>query len=233
MTVPKESWKMFNRISPSYDRINRILSLGMDQTWRRLAASHLPKKPDLRLLDLASGTGDQLIACLEYGKSIQQAIGIDLSEEMLRIAKEKMTAKSYKDKISFMTADAEKIPFPDASFDAATFSFGIRNVSDPLLSLRQIKRVLKPQGKCLILEFSLPPQPFKQFHLFYLRHILPRIGGWLSKNPDAYRYLNQTIETFPYGKAFCSLMETAGFTSIQTIPMALGAVTLYVGETPC
>ena len=233
MTAPKESWKMFNRISPSYDRINRILSLGMYQNWRHSVAAHLPKKPAIRLLDLASGTGDQLIACLESGASINEAVGIDLSEEMLRIAKEKITAKSYKNKVSFLTADAEQIPFADASFDAATFSFGIRNVSDPLLSLKQIKRILKPQGKCLILEFSMPKQPFKPFHLFYLRHILPRIGGWLSKNPDAYRYLNQTIETFPSGKAFCSLMETAGFSSIKTVPMALGAVTLYVGETSC
>ncbi len=226
----RESWKMFDRISPNYDRINRILSLGMDRGWRQRTALHLPQIPNLKLLDLASGTGDQLIACLECGASIQSAVGIDLAEEMLQIARGKIKRKTYKDRICFSCADAENLPFADASFDAATFSFGIRNVSDPLRALKQIWRVLNPNGRCLVLEFSLPSQPFKALHLFYLRQLLPRIGGWLSKNPDAYRYLNRTIETFPYGNAFCSLMETAGFLSLRKIRMACGAVTLYLGE---
>jgi demethylmenaquinone methyltransferase/2-methoxy-6-polyprenyl-1,4-benzoquinol methylase len=116
------------------------------------------------------------------------------------------------------------------SFDAATFSFGIRNVSDPLRALKEIHRILKPKGRSLVLEFSLPPKPIRGFFLFYLRHILPRIAGFISKNYQAYRYLNQTIEHFPSGKEFCLLMKEAGFLRLREIPMNLGSVTLYVGE---
>ncbi|MBI5273148.1 MAG: bifunctional demethylmenaquinone methyltransferase/2-methoxy-6-polyprenyl-1,4-benzoquinol methylase UbiE [Chlamydiia bacterium] len=226
----QESWKMFNLISPNYDRINQVLSLGMDKNWRRLAASKLTAKTGIALLDVACGTGDQIISLFAAGVPIKTAIGIDLATEMLDIAKKKIDAKDYRKKVALMHADAEKLPFPDASFDAVTFSFGIRNVPDRDASLREIHRVLKPGGNCLILEFSLPPFPFKYPHLFYLRHILPKIGGLLSNNFAAYRYLNQTIETFPYGKAFCALLEKAKFTHIDTLTASLGAVTLYSGK---
>ncbi len=217
----KESWKIFDRISGSYDQINRIVSFGQDRSWRKKCSAYLP--PNGKLLDLATGTGDQIIACLD---KVETAIGIDLSFEMLEIAKKKISAPN----VEFKIGDAEKIPFPDAQFDAATFSFGIRNVTDPLTSFKEIFRVLKPRGRCLILEFSLPPKIIRPFYLFYLRHILPRIGGWISKDPHAYQYLNQTIETFPSGKEFCFLMEKGGFRVIDRKTMALGAVSLYVGE---
>ena len=225
----KKSWQMFDQISPNYDQINRILSFGMDLSWRRFAASHLPKALDLHLLDVASGTGDQLIACMESGASIASSIGIDLSQEMLRIGEKKIAQKPYRERTELLLGDAEKLPFADGSFDAATFSFGIRNVVHPIQALQEMRRVLNPKGVGLILEFSLPPQPFKFFHLFYLRYLLPWIGGLFSKDRVAYRYLNQTIEAFPYGKAFCSLMEQAGFCQVEAFPLALGAVTLYRG----
>ncbi len=232
MTEPtrREVWKMFDLISPTYDRINRILSLGMDQGWRKKCAKHLPPEKSLKILDLATGTGDQLSALFESNASIQSATGIDLSQEMLQIAAKKFQTKPYGQKVRFLRADAEKIPFAASLFHVATFSFGIRNVTDPLASLKEIHRILKSGGKCLILEFSLPPKPIRGFYLFYLRHILPRIGGLLSKNPEAYKYLNQTIETFPSGKEFCLLLKKAQFEKIMAYPMALGAVTLYVGE---
>lgn len=220
-------WKMFDAISPTYDRINRILSLGMDRRWRKRVAEYLPPQKNLKILDLATGTGDQALALLNSKASIESIIGIDLSVEMLALAKKKLG-----DKTEFIRADAEKLPFAEKSFDAATFSFGIRNVNDPLNSLKAIHRVLKTKGRCLILEFSLPPKPIRGFFLFYLRHILPRIGGLLSRKPAAYRYLNQTIEHFPSGKDFCLLMKEAGFTRLRAVPMALGGVTLYVGEKP-
>jgi demethylmenaquinone methyltransferase/2-methoxy-6-polyprenyl-1,4-benzoquinol methylase len=223
-------WKMFDTLSPHYDRLNAILSFGMDRGWRRRVASHLPKRENLRLLDLATGTADQLIACFESGASIQSGVGVDLSAEMLKIGNAKLSGKPYRLQAALQMADVEKLPFHDASFDATTFSFGIRNIQSPLASLKEIHRVLKPGGRCLILELSMPPQPLRGPHLFYLRHILPRLGGFLSKQKQAYTYLNQTIETFPSGTAFCSLMESASFRSIETIPMALGAVTLYLGE---
>ncbi len=221
----QDVWKMFDIISPTYDQVNRILSLGMDQRWRKMVAKHLPLKNNLKILDIATGTGDQALALLKSKAPIQSIIGIDLSTEMLEIAKKKGLSKT-----EFLRADAEKLPFQNGSFDAVTFSFGIRNVTDPLISLKETHRVLKPRGRALILEFSLPPKPIRGFYLFYLRHLLPRIGGLLSRKPDAYRYLNQTIEHFPSGKDFCLLMKKVGFTRLRAIPMALGGVTLYIGE---
>lgn len=223
----QDVWKMFDIISPTYDRINRILSLGMDRKWRKAAASHLPLQKNLKILDLATGTGDQAIALLQSKASIQSITGVDLSTEMLEIARKKLASKAQ-----FFRADAEKLPFPAAHFDAATFSFGIRNVNTPLTALQEIHRVLKPKGRALILEFSLPPKPIRSFYLFYLRHILPRLGGFLSKKPEAYRYLNETIEHFPSGKEFCLLMKEAGFSRLRALPMALGGVTLYIGDKP-
>jgi len=220
-------WKMFDQISKSYDRINRVLSFGQDVSWRKKVAKEMPLKPHLKVLDLATGTGDQLIALFKAGLSIQRAVGIDLSEEMLKIGRTKVASNP---KIELLHGDAQKLPFADQTFDATTFSFGIRNVGDPLVSLKEIHRVLKPRGRCLILEFSMPPAYIRPFFLFYLRKILPRIGGLLSKNAAAYHYLNRTIESFPSGEAFLSLMKEAGFSSLKKIPMNFGGVTLYIGD---
>jgi demethylmenaquinone methyltransferase/2-methoxy-6-polyprenyl-1,4-benzoquinol methylase len=227
MTNPsrEDVWKMFDKLSPTYDQINRLVSFGMDLRWRKKVAKFLPPQKNLKILDLATGTGDQALALIKSSASIQSITGIDLSSEMLEIAKRKIPSK-----MEFIRADAEKLPFKAMSFDAATFSFGIRNVSDPLRALKEIHRILKPKGRSLVLEFSLPPKPIRGFFLFYLRHILPRIAGFISKNYQAYRYLNQTIEHFPSGKEFCLLMKEAGFLRLREIPMNLGSVTLYVGE---
>jgi demethylmenaquinone methyltransferase/2-methoxy-6-polyprenyl-1,4-benzoquinol methylase len=124
-----------------------------------------------------------------------------------------------------------EIPFPDESFDCVTISFGIRNASDVPLCLREIHRVLKKGGRLLILEGSIPSNRIIQaFHLIYLRHMLPRIGSWISKNKDAYVYLNQTIETFPCGSAFCKLLTEAGYSSATFTPLTFGAVTIYQGD---
>lgn len=221
----QDVWKMFDLISPSYDRINRILSLGMDRRWRKRLTQFLPERGNLKVIDLATGTGDQILALLNSGASIQSVKGIDLSNEMLHIAKKKL-----KDRAQLIHADAEKLPFADKSFDVATFSFGIRNVTTPSSALKEIYRVLTPKGRCLILEFSLPPKPIRGFFLFYLRHVLPRVGGFLSRKQAAYKYLNDTIEHFPSGKEFCLLMKEAGFTRLRAIPMSLGGVTLYIGD---
>ena len=228
----QDVWQMFDRISPTYDRINRLVSFGQDRSWRRSVAKYLPEKKSIRLLDLATGTGDQLITLLEECGRIDKAVGIDLSSEMLKIASQKIQSKPYCNKVVLQRADAQSLPFPTNSFDATSFSFGIRNVPSPKITLREIYRVLRHKGRCLILEFSLPPQPIRPFYLFYLRYLLPQIGKIISKDTGAYRYLNQTIETFPYGKAFAVLMKEAGFHQIEIHPMALGAVSLYVGIKP-
>ncbi len=221
---------MFNAIAKRYDRGNRILSFGIDQKWRKLLTQHLPNKNDLRLLDLATGTCDQLLTLMETEK-ITEAIGIDLAEEMLAIGKKKVAASSYADQIELKCASALEIPAPDASFDCVTISFGIRNVQGNCL--KEIFRLLSPGGRALILEFSLPENRIVRFlHLLYLRKILPTIGGWISKEKSAYRYLNQTIETYPYGKAFLSLMEKEGFVNLKALPLTFGVATLYIGDKP-
>ena len=222
-----DAWKIFDQISKKYDKINRVLSLGQDTRWRKKVAKNLPLKPHLDILDLATGTADQLLALFHSKVSIKRAVGIDLSKEMLKIGREKIAAFP---KAKLIHGDAQKIPFEDSTFDATTFSFGIRNVEDPLVSLKEIYRVLKPTGRCLILEFSIPSPIVKPFFLLYLRKILPKLGGFLSNNLEAYRYLNRTIESFPSGNAFLEIMKEAGFTSLRKISMNLGSVTLYIGD---
>lgn len=225
-----EIWKMFNALSPTYDRTNFVLSLGLDQRWRKQVAKYLPARGHLKILDLATGTADQLIALFDAKASIRSAVGIDLAADMMAIGRQKVDGKFYGKRIQFVEADAQKLPFPENHFDAATFSFGIRNVPSPLTALQEAHRVLTPFGRCLILEFSLPKRPIRWGYLLYLRYILPWIGGLLSKDPAAYRYLNQTIEGFPHGQAFLALMSQAGFKQVRAYSMALGGVTLYVGE---
>lgn len=218
-------WKMFDAISSTYDRTNRIISFGRDVHWREKVADFLPPQKNLSILDLATGTGDQALALIKSKASIQSITGVDPSPEMLKIAKTKIPSK-----MQFLIGHAEKLSFKSFTFDAVTFSFGIRNTTDPLKALKEIYRVLKQKGRTLILEFSLPPQPIRSFFLIYLRYILPMIAGFISKNRSAYRYLNQTIEHFPSGKEFCLIMKEAGFKRIQMVPMNLGSVTLYIGE---
>ncbi len=221
---------MFDQISPTYDRTNRVLSLGLDLRWRKKVARYLPARPHCHVLDLATGTADQLIALFEAGASIQSAVGVDLAEEMLELGRKKVGKKPYRERVELLEGNAERLSFLPNSFDAVTCSFGIRNVSNVPSALKEVHRVLRPLGRVLILEFSLPKRPVLWGYLLYLRHILPWVGGRLSKNPEAYRYLNQTIETFPSGRDFCLKMEQAGFKQVKAHPMALGAVTLYVGE---
>ena len=223
---PETVSKMFDRISPSYDRVNRILSFGLDMRWRRKLAQHLPNEP-FKLLDLATGTGDQIFALLKNNPPLIQAIGLDFSEKMLEIARVKCSDR----RISFIHGDAQQLPFANQTFDVATFSFGIRNVANPLSALSEIARVLKPKGRCLILEFSLPKRKlFCKPYVWYLRTLLPRLGGWISKDVAAYRYLNQTIEAFASGEEFLTWMRNSGFKTAKSVPILFGSVSLYVGE---
>lgn len=222
--------EMFNAISPSYDRVNRILSLGIDKGWRKKMRSHLPPGNNLSLLDLATGTADQLLSLME-DERIAEGVGIDLAEEMLVFGQKKVIGSKYKDNITLKVGSALAIPSEEDSFDCVTISFGIRNVQDPSLCLSEMHRVLKPCGRALILEFSLPTNRLvRSAHLLYLRRILPFVGGIVSGKRSAYSYLNKTIEAFPYGKAFCHLMEEAGFDNVRALPLSFGIATLYLGE---
>jgi len=221
---------MFNAISPTYDRVNRILSFGLDVHWRKKLLSFLPPGQNLKGLDLATGTCDQLLCLMKTGK-FQYGMGIDLAQEMLAKGKEKVFHFPFAKKVDLKVASALQIPAEDGVFDCVTISFGIRNVESVHNCLKEMLRVLTPGGKGLILEFSLPNKKLVRFlHLLYLRRILPFVGGLVSRKKSAYTYLNQTIESFPYGDAFCREMREVGFQNIKAHPLTFGVATLYVGE---
>nr|MBI3618013.1 bifunctional demethylmenaquinone methyltransferase/2-methoxy-6-polyprenyl-1,4-benzoquinol methylase UbiE [Candidatus Omnitrophota bacterium]MBI5025044.1 bifunctional demethylmenaquinone methyltransferase/2-methoxy-6-polyprenyl-1,4-benzoquinol methylase UbiE [Candidatus Omnitrophota bacterium] len=232
--IPKsDSWRMFDEISPRYDLLNRLLSLGLDVFWRRQLVRFLPARTgrDLSLLDLATGTADVPLTLVRRGKNIEYAVGIDLADKMLAIGREKVTRAKLEDKILLSHGDASHIAFNADVFNVVTMAFGIRNVADPLRVLREMRRVLKPRGRALILEFSLPENStLRAPHLFYLRAVVPTIGGLISGHGEAYRYLNQTIEQFPCGAAFCAIMADAGFHNVTAHPLLGGIATIYAGE---
>ena len=226
-----QSWQMFNTISSRYDFLNHFLSFGLDRSWRRKVAKSLTSQPHQRVLDLATGTADTLLAFLKYNPHVVSAVGIDLADKMLDIGRGKVRQEKFEDKIILQHGDASQIPFGDQSFHATSIVFGIRNVVDPMIVLKEMYRVLKVGGRALILEFSLPANCFvRAVHLFYLRTVVPFIGWLFSGNYHAYRYLNLTIEEFPYGEKFCALMRQAGFQSIKTHPLFFGAATIYQGD---
>ncbi len=226
-----EIWKMFDQISPTYDRVNRVMTFGCDQLWRKQLCTFLPSHTGLNILDCATGTGDQIFALLEKNGNINSVVGIDLAETMIAIGKQKLAQKPYREKVSWQVASALEIPFPEGQFDCVTISFGIRNVTDVMAAFQEFRRVLKPGGRVLILEGTVPQQKWlKALYLFYLRKILPRIGGFISRNTDAYRYLNKTIETFPQGERFCGLMRAAGYMKVKANPVFGGIVTVYQGD---
>lgn len=222
----KTSFEIFNRIAKSYDSVNRILSFGLDVGWRNRVGALLPHGRTLRLLDLATGTADQVIMLCDSNQNIESAVGMDLSEEMLDIGRTKISR--FNGKIRLETGDAVQLPIKDAQYDAITISFGIRNIDDVLASMREMYRVLNDGGKALILEFSLPENPMIRFgHLFYLRWVLPLVGGLISGDYAAYKYLNTSIEEFPYGDAFCELLSEAGFEKVRAHPLTYGIATIY------
>ena len=227
--TPAKSWQMFDQISNHYDLLNRLLSLGLDKNWRRELKYYLPEGTDLSLLDLATGTGDVLLTLIK-APSIATGHGIDLSKNMLQAAQDKITNTGLRSQLTVSEGDAAQIPFENGKFDVVTISFGIRNTESPQKVLSEIFRVLKKNGRALILEFSLPANPvLRSLALFYLRTIVPGIGGLISGNAEAYRYLNRTIEQFPCGESFCDLMQEAGFRIVRFDPLTFGIATIYQG----
>ncbi len=232
LIFPKnESWKVFNLISKRYDFLNRLLSFGLDIRWRDRLAALVPEKPNVKLLDLATGTADVAITLAEKRPNIQSIIGLDMAAQMLKIGQAKIDKKGLSAKIMLQEGDAQKLPFMDDTFDCLTISFGIRNIPELRLVMIEMFRVLKPGGRALILEFSLPKNPIlKLGDIIYLRVFVPILGFLFSGNYRAYKYLNQTIEQFPYGERFCKILKQMGFTNIAAHPLLGGVATIYVGE---
>lgn len=227
----QDVYRMFDRIASRYDLVNRLLSFGQDIMWRKKLAALLPQRQSQSILDLATGTGDVLLSLVKYSKKIRYGLGLDMSAKMLAQARRKLTGSAISENLSLVRADATSIPCCDNSFDVVTIAFGIRNVTDVKESLREMHRVLNDSGKVLILEFSLPPNLLiRKLHLFYLRYLLPAIGGLIAGDKAAYHYLNRTIESFPYGSEFLKLLDEAGFKSTKAHPLTFGVATIYEGE---
>jgi demethylmenaquinone methyltransferase/2-methoxy-6-polyprenyl-1,4-benzoquinol methylase len=225
----KESWKVFDQIAPTYDRINKILSMGVDILWRKHFRRNLPDQNGLTCIDLATGTADVAIE-LAKDTRVASVLGTDLSKEMIAYGKKKAERSDYSAKILLKIGDGVTIPEKDSSFDVLTVAFGTRNFPDYRTSLKNMVRVLKPGGRAMILEFSLPSRAIIRVpYLFYFRSVLPRIGNMMSRHTDAYTYLNRTVEDFPYGNEFVTEMQKAGFSSIESKVLSFGIATLYIG----
>lgn len=225
-----ESWKIFDDIAPTYDFLNHFLSLGIDVLWRKKFITNLPTKNNLVAYDLATGTGDVALTLAKDPK-IDKVAGIDLSVGMLKYGRTKVIKQKLQHKISMEEGDGVTIPKPDNSADVITVAFGIRNFPDPQRSLINMVRVLRPGGRAMVMEFSLPKNPIVRWgYLLYFRHILPMIGNALSKNKDAYTYLNESVEQFPYGKQFTDMMVKAGMKNVRIVPLTFGIASLYIGD---
>lgn len=220
---------MFNSISGKYDFLNHFLSLGIDILWRKRAVRLLKKYQPKLILDIATGTGDFAIEALSLNP--EKIIGVDISEGMLSIGREKLIKKNLTDKIELLSGDSEVLPFEDNFFDAVIVSFGVRNFENLEKGLSDMLRVLKPGGKVLILEFSKPKLfPFKQIYRFYFQWILPKIGKLISNNHAAYTYLPDSVEAFPDGDDFLNILYKIGFQKNQCTPLTLGISSIYSGS---
>jgi demethylmenaquinone methyltransferase/2-methoxy-6-polyprenyl-1,4-benzoquinol methylase len=217
---------MFNTISGHYDGLNRMISLGIDQRWRKRLVGLVSNNQPQAVLDVATGTGDLALALATAGAT--EVVGLDLAPGMLEIGKKKVAAKGLEDKIKMITGDSEALPFESNSFDAVTVAFGVRNFENLELGLSEILRVLKPGGILAILETSVPEQqPFKWGYHLYSRRIMPIMGKLFSKEPSAYRYLSESAESFPFGRRFNNILAKTGFKGITHLPQTFGAAAIY------
>jgi demethylmenaquinone methyltransferase/2-methoxy-6-polyprenyl-1,4-benzoquinol methylase len=220
--------QMFDRIAPAYDFLNHLLSFGRDFSWRRRLAGAIVKDEKLRVLDLATGTGDILICLLDRNPNIAEAVGLDISENMLAVCRRKIARHKLTDRTKLVRADVTTNGLASGSFDLVTMGFGIRNTPDASKTLTEIHRLLKPGGTALILEFSMPPNRIlRSCYLFYLRFFVPLLGRLLSGDNNAYRYLNTSIENFHRPEDFCRIMQKAGFSNICATPLAFGVACIY------
>jgi len=223
--------QMFSDIAPRYDLLNRWLSCGQDRYWRKRAVTRLSPQSGECFLDIATGTADvalEIIRNVPEGEV--QVVGMDFSEKMLELAQQKIASRDKANSIRLESGSAEHLPFDDNTFDGTTTAFGVRNFSDVSRSLSEMLRVLKPGGRCVILEFSLPQNAVLNIlYRFYFEMLLPRVGRLISKHPRAYTYLPETVSAFPVRKEFSSLMQQAGFMDVTYKELTFGIVILYTG----
>lgn len=225
---------MFGEIAPKYDRMNHLLSMNVDRLWRRKTVRKVRPLSDQPILDICTGTGDLAIALYREAQGKAPVVAADFCREMLEIGEQKRIRAGLGESLQFVEADAQELPFHDDTFQLVTVAFGLRNVADTDLGLREMVRVCAPGGKVAVLEFSMPSrQPFRGLYAWYFRHILPRVGQWFARNrSEAYAYLPESVGEFPHGQALADRMDAAGLEQTRFIPLTMGIATLYVGHKP-
>lgn len=224
-----EVGKMFDSIASSYDLLNRGTSLGVDTLWRAKMIRELDDTQHKRVLDVATGTADVAIQTIKRTE-VEHVTGLDLSEGMLSYGRKKVTAAGLDDRIKLVWGDSENLPYADGSFDAVTVSFGVRNFENLERGLAEIRRVLRPGGKLVVLEFSrITFAPLRWGFNFYFGKIMPLIGRLQSKDPRAYAYLFESVQAFPSGRAFIDILEGVGFKQTKCKPLTFGIASIYTG----
>jgi demethylmenaquinone methyltransferase/2-methoxy-6-polyprenyl-1,4-benzoquinol methylase len=217
---------MFDTISDNYDRLNRVISLGIDQSWRKKVIKRVIDHQPETVLDVATGTGDLVIALA--ASTATELVGLDLSKGMLNAGEQKIRDKQLQDRISMRQGDAEAIPYEDDHFDAITVAFGVRNFENLEKGLKEMRRVLKPGGLVVILETAVPTRfPFKQCYKLYSSNLLPLIGRLFSKDRAAYQYLSESASVFPYGEDFNNILRNSGFIQVEDMPQTFGVASIY------
>lgn len=224
----EEVAEMFNNISKRYDFLNHFLSVGIDKLWRKKAVNMLKEIQPKRILDLASGTGDFAIESLRLQPN--EIVGMDISEGMLEVGRQKMKKRGFDHIITMQLGDSENLPFEDNHFDALTVGFGVRNYENLEKGLAEMLRVVRPGGKLIILEFSKPKKfPIKQYYAFHSKYIIPFFGKRISKDEKAYAYLPESVAAFPEGKDFTAILEKLGYKNVGMKLVAGGIATIYHG----
>ena len=223
--------QMFDNIAPTYDKLNHIMSLNVDKLWRRHALKEIVDGTPQRILDVACGTGDSTISIARAAAEGTKVTGADISEGMMALVTEKAEKAGVLDRIDLQVADGEALPYEEGTFDRVTCAFGIRNFEHKEKGLEEFRRVLRPGGRAVILELSVPQNKVLRWaYDLYFLHILPWVGGKVSGDKAAYKYLPASVHNFPAPKEFCRMMEEAGFRSVRFRTFTFGLCRMFVGE---
>ena len=221
--------QMFDNISENYDGLNRVISLGIDVNWRKKVVKIVGKNNPKQILDIATGTGD--LALMMASLNPERVVGLDISSGMLEVGKQKIAKAKLSNKIEMIVGDSEEMSFEDSTFDAITVSFGVRNFANLDKGIKEIARVLKPDGTLVILETSNPTKfPFKQGYKLYTNLFLPIVGKLFSKDKVAYSYLSESANSFPFGEAFNNILQKNGFSNTKDTPVTFGVATIYIAS---